>query len=54
MYRSGWVLDFPMNANFIRDLYGSKSDGNQSGFSNKKIDADIAAADTASSLADSE
>jgi oligopeptide transport system substrate-binding protein len=54
MYRSGWVLDFPMNANFIRDLYGSKSDGNQSGFSNKKIDADIAAADSASSLADSE
>ncbi|MER5662517.1 peptide ABC transporter substrate-binding protein [Streptomyces mirabilis] len=54
MYRSGWVLDFPMNANFIRDLFGTKSDGNTSGFSNKKIDADIAAADTASSLADSE
>ncbi|MFD7602619.1 ABC transporter substrate-binding protein [Streptomyces mirabilis] len=54
MYRSGWVLDFPMNANFIRDLFGSKSDGNTSGFSNKKIDADIAAADSASSLADSE
>ncbi|MFG2255135.1 peptide ABC transporter substrate-binding protein [Streptomyces mirabilis] len=54
MYRSGWVLDFPMNANFIRDLFGTKSDGNTSGFSNKKIDADIAAADSASSLADSE
>ncbi|MFF3309217.1 ABC transporter substrate-binding protein [Streptomyces sp. NPDC002952] len=54
MYRSGWVLDFPMNANFIRDLFGSKSDGNQSGFSNKKIDEEIAAADSASSLEDSE
>ncbi|MEU9208271.1 ABC transporter substrate-binding protein [Streptomyces sp. NPDC048415] len=54
LYRSGWVLDFPMNANFIRDLFGSKSDGNTSGFSNKKIDEEIAAADTASSLADSE
>ncbi|MCG7204665.1 MULTISPECIES: peptide ABC transporter substrate-binding protein [Streptomyces] len=54
LYRSGWVLDFPMNANFIRDLYGSKSDGNQSGFSNAKVDADIAAADSASSLEESE
>ena len=54
MYRSGWVLDFPMNSNFIRDLFGSKSDGNQSGFSNKKIDAEIAAADSAASLEDSE
>jgi oligopeptide transport system substrate-binding protein len=54
LYRSGWVLDFPMNSNFIRDLFGSKSDGNQSGFSNKKIDDEIAAADSAASLEDSE
>ncbi|MEU6272533.1 ABC transporter substrate-binding protein [Streptomyces populi] len=54
MYRSGWVLDFPMNANFIRDLFGTKSDGNQSGFSNKKIDDEIAAADSAPSLEESE
>jgi oligopeptide transport system substrate-binding protein len=54
LYRSGWVLDFPMNSNFIRDLFGSKSDGNQSGFSNKKIDAAIAAADSAATLEDSE
>ncbi|MFJ6568307.1 ABC transporter substrate-binding protein [Streptomyces sp. NPDC091292] len=53
-YRSGWVLDFPMNANFIRDLFGTKSDGNQSGFSNKKIDADIKAADSAPTLEESE
>ncbi|MFF4904683.1 peptide ABC transporter substrate-binding protein [Streptomyces sp. NPDC001260] len=54
LYRSGWVLDYPFIANFIRDLYGSKSDGNQGGFSNKKIDEEIAAADSASTLEESE
>ncbi|MFF5182468.1 ABC transporter substrate-binding protein [Streptomyces sp. NPDC000345] len=53
MYRSGWVLDYPVNANFLRDLYGSKSSGNQSGFSNKTIDEEIAAADSATSLDES-
>ncbi|UIX31025.1 peptide ABC transporter substrate-binding protein [Streptomyces sp. GQFP] len=53
MYRGGWVLDFPMNANFIRDLYGTKSAGNTSGFSNKTIDAEIAAADSAATLDES-
>ncbi|MFC8515972.1 ABC transporter substrate-binding protein [Streptomyces sp. NPDC057257] len=54
LYRSGWVLDYPFNANFIRDLYGTKSDGNQGGFSNKTIDSEIAAADAAPTLEDSE
>ncbi|MET8647250.1 ABC transporter substrate-binding protein [Streptomyces sp. NPDC004074] len=54
LYRSGWVLDYPFNSNFIRDLFGTKSDGNQGGFSNKKIDDEIAAADSASSLDESE
>ncbi|MEU1298308.1 peptide ABC transporter substrate-binding protein [Streptomyces shenzhenensis] len=54
LYRSGWVLDYPFNANFVRDLFGTKSDGNQGGFSNKTIDQDIAAADAASSLEESE
>ncbi|MER6128465.1 ABC transporter substrate-binding protein [Streptomyces sp. NPDC001795] len=54
LYRSGWVLDYPFIANFIRDLYGSKSDGNQGGFSNPAVDQAIAAADSASSLEDSE
>ncbi|WP_416977199.1 peptide ABC transporter substrate-binding protein [Streptomyces sp. T028] len=53
MYRGGWVLDYPVNANFIRDLYGSKSSGNTSGFSNKTIDEGIAAADSATSLDES-
>ncbi|MFF3907581.1 ABC transporter substrate-binding protein [Streptomyces sp. NPDC001848] len=53
MYRSGWVLDYPFNANFLRDLFGSKSDGNQSGFANANIDKEIAAADSAKTLDDS-
>ncbi|MEU6346739.1 ABC transporter substrate-binding protein [Streptomyces sp. NPDC046977] len=52
-YRSGWVLDYPVNANFIRDLYGTTSGGNQSGFSNKELDKMINAADTAPTLDDS-
>ncbi|MEU3978616.1 ABC transporter substrate-binding protein [Streptomyces sp. NPDC026672] len=54
LYRSGWVLDYPFNSNFIRDLFGTKSDGNQGGFSNKTIDDEIAAADSAGSLEESE
>ncbi|MGP4049448.1 peptide ABC transporter substrate-binding protein [Streptomyces sp. 2A115] len=38
MYRGGWVQDYPLNVNFMRDLYGSKADGNTSGFASKKID----------------
>ncbi|MFB7271676.1 ABC transporter substrate-binding protein [Streptomyces sp. NPDC056244] len=53
MYRGGWVLDYPVIANFIRDLYGSKSDGNQSGFSSKKIDGLISKADAAPTLDES-
>ncbi|MFI9604914.1 ABC transporter substrate-binding protein [Streptomyces sp. NPDC052043] len=54
LYRSGWVLDYPFNANFLRDLYGTHSDGNQGGFSQKTIDQGIAAADTAGSVEESE
>ncbi|MGW4819785.1 ABC transporter substrate-binding protein, partial [Streptomyces sp. NPDC004227] len=54
LYRSGWVLDYPFNANFLRDLFGTHSDGNQGGFSNKTVDKEIAAADSASSLEESE
>jgi oligopeptide transport system substrate-binding protein len=54
LYRSGWVLDYPFNANFIRDLYGTKSDGNQGAFSSKAVDDLIAKADSAKSLEESE
>ncbi|WP_210585645.1 ABC transporter substrate-binding protein [Streptomyces sp. GESEQ-35] len=54
MYRSGWVLDYPFNANFLRDLFGTNSDGNQSGFSNPEIDKLIKEADAAKTQEESE
>ncbi|MFB7596070.1 ABC transporter substrate-binding protein [Streptomyces sp. NPDC056160] len=54
LYRSGWVLDYPFISNFIRDLFGSKADGNQGGFKSKEIDDLIAKADAAKTLDESE
>ncbi|AZQ73324.1 MULTISPECIES: peptide ABC transporter substrate-binding protein [Streptomyces] len=53
LYRSGWNLDYPVNANFLRDLYGSKADGNQGGYENKEFDELAAKADNVSSLDES-
>ncbi|MFJ3534302.1 ABC transporter substrate-binding protein [Streptomyces sp. NPDC090109] len=52
-YRSGWVLDYPVNANFISDLFRTGAAGNQGGFSNKELDAKIAKADSAATLDES-
>ncbi|MFF9097820.1 MULTISPECIES: peptide ABC transporter substrate-binding protein [unclassified Streptomyces] len=54
LYRSGWVLDYPFISNFIRDLFGSKADGNQGGFKSKEVDDLIAKADAAKTLEESE
>ncbi|MEW2294497.1 ABC transporter substrate-binding protein [Streptomyces sp. NPDC006743] len=54
LYRSGWVLDYPFISNFIRDLFGSKADGNQGGFDSKEVDDLIAKADAAKTLDESE
>lgn len=53
LYRSAWTLDYPVNANFISDLFRTGAGGNQGGFSNKALDDKIAAADSAPSLAES-
>lgn len=53
IYRSGWVLDYPVNANFISDLFRTGAGGNQGGFSNAELDAKIAAADSAATLDES-
>ncbi|MFE9635511.1 ABC transporter substrate-binding protein [Streptomyces sp. NPDC006463] len=53
IYRSGWVLDYPVNANFISDLFRTGAGGNQGGFSNAELDDKIAKADTAASLDES-
>lgn len=50
MYRGGWVLDYPVNSNFMRDLYGSTAAGNTSGYSNKEFDELAAKADRAPTL----
>ncbi|MCX4532871.1 ABC transporter substrate-binding protein [Streptomyces sp. NBC_00841] len=52
-YRSGWVLDYPVNANFISDLFRTGAAGNNGRFSNKDIDAKIKAADSAATLDES-
>ncbi|WP_405938646.1 ABC transporter substrate-binding protein [Streptomyces sp. NBC_00726] len=53
LYRSGWVLDYPVNANFISDLFRTGAAGNQGDFSNKGLDEEIKKADSAASLEDS-
>ncbi|GAA0651643.1 ABC transporter substrate-binding protein [Streptomyces thermocarboxydovorans] len=50
MYRGGWVQDYPLNVNFMRDLYGSKAAGNTSGFADKEIDALFKKGDNAKDL----
>ncbi|MEV4945154.1 ABC transporter substrate-binding protein [Streptomyces sp. NPDC053755] len=53
LYRSGWVLDYPVNSNFISDLFRTGAAGNQGDFSNKELDARIKAADGAATLDES-
>ncbi|WP_069815764.1 peptide ABC transporter substrate-binding protein [Streptomyces sp. TP-A0874] len=50
MYRGGWVADYPLNINFMRDLYGSKAAGNTSGFADKEIDDLFKQGDNATDL----
>ncbi|MFB7868129.1 ABC transporter substrate-binding protein [Streptomyces sp. NPDC056069] len=50
IYRSGWVLDYPVNANFISELFRTNAGANQGGFSNKELDARIAQADSSATL----
>ncbi|MFH8560896.1 ABC transporter substrate-binding protein [Streptomyces sp. NPDC017988] len=53
MYRSGWVLDYPFNGNFLADLYGTGVDGNKGGFSDKKFDELTKKADQAKTIDES-
>ncbi|MCX4548457.1 ABC transporter substrate-binding protein [Streptomyces sp. NBC_01387] len=52
-YRSGWVQDYPLNANFLKDLYGTTAAGNEGGYSNKEFDKLSANADKAATLDES-
>ncbi|MFE9169412.1 peptide ABC transporter substrate-binding protein [Streptomyces kebangsaanensis] len=50
MYRGGWVADYPVNVNFIKELYHTKAESNNGRFSDKEIDALMAKGDKAESL----
>jgi oligopeptide transport system substrate-binding protein len=51
--RAGWVQDYPVNANFLHDLYGTTAAGNKEGYSNPEFDRLAAEADKAPSLDES-
>lgn len=38
MYRGGWAQDFPLNVNFMKDLYHSGSSANTGFFANEEVD----------------
>jgi oligopeptide transport system substrate-binding protein len=49
-YRSGWVLDYPVNVNFLKEQYFSKADANYGKFNNGKVDELFRKGDRAESL----
>ncbi|MZE79384.1 peptide ABC transporter substrate-binding protein [Streptomyces xinghaiensis] len=53
MYRGGWVADYPVNVNFMRELYHTKAEANSGRFSNKEIDKLMEKGDNAESLEES-
>ncbi|MDT9688373.1 ABC transporter substrate-binding protein [Streptomyces sp. P9(2023)] len=53
MYRGGWVADYPVNANFMRELYGSTAEANNGRFSDPAVDAAFKKGDNAKSLEES-
>ncbi|MEV7771662.1 ABC transporter substrate-binding protein [Kitasatospora sp. NPDC086791] len=50
MMRTGWVQDYPLNANFLRDVYGTGAAANDAGYSNPEFDNLSKQADAATSV----
>ena len=50
MFRGGWVQDYPLNQNFMADLYRTGVAGNTGDYSNKEFDKATKEADKADSL----
>ncbi|MGK4582809.1 peptide ABC transporter substrate-binding protein [Kitasatospora sp. HPMI-4] len=48
--RSAWQQDYPLNANFLRDLYGTGASANDSQYSSPEFDQLSKAADAATSI----
>ncbi|MEU8654422.1 ABC transporter substrate-binding protein [Streptomyces sp. NPDC048737] len=51
MYRGGWLGDYPLNGNFLKELYHSKAESNNGKFSNKAVDDAMTKADASTDLA---
>ncbi|NSC23689.1 ABC transporter substrate-binding protein [Streptomyces albus subsp. chlorinus] len=49
-YRSGWVADYPLNVNFLKELYATQAQTNYGKFSDKEIDALFRKGDKATTL----
>lgn len=45
MFRTGWQADYPLNANFLADIYRTGASSNDSGYSNPAFDALVRKAD---------
>ncbi|GAA2243172.1 peptide ABC transporter substrate-binding protein [Streptomyces ruber] len=52
-YRGGWVADYPLNVNFLRELYWSKAEANNGRFSDEEIDKLFQQGDNAATLEES-
>ncbi|MCU7823036.1 ABC transporter substrate-binding protein [Kitasatospora sp. DSM 101779] len=50
MMRTGWVQDYPLNANFLRDVYGTGAAANDAGYSSPDFDKLAAEADKATTV----
>jgi oligopeptide transport system substrate-binding protein len=52
MYRGGWFQDYPLNVNFMKELYHSAAPANYGDFSNTDVDALFTEGDQAATLDD--
>ncbi|MDT0342489.1 peptide ABC transporter substrate-binding protein [Streptomyces litchfieldiae] len=50
MYRGGWFQDYPLNANFMKELYHSTAHSNYGRFNNEEVDALFDQGDAAADL----
>ncbi|MGW2395605.1 peptide ABC transporter substrate-binding protein [Kitasatospora sp. NPDC001664] len=49
-FRTGWVQDYPLNANFLADVYKTGAGSNDTGYSNPEFDRLATQADQAASV----
>ncbi|MFI6443246.1 ABC transporter substrate-binding protein [Kitasatospora sp. NPDC050543] len=50
MMRTGWVQDYPLNANFLRDVYGTGASANDAAYSSPEFDKFAQQADEATTV----